>query len=272
MTYTVYADLAEFYMEKEVSTAPLPAMHQHRTYELYYLVKGEREYFIEDRFFKVEAGDLVLIPRKVLHRTAGEGGLRFLVHFTDAFLQKYFSEAVLEPLMGGLPFVFRPEEKEHVHIQSILETMLAQYTGAQQKQSSPDWAMMAGYLYQLLFTMVYKNNTYVPYEYADARITRIIRYINDNLGQISGVEQIAEQFYITKHHLCRLFKKKLGISLISYVNAIKIRKACSLIKNGNTNLTQVALDCGFNSHSYFCKVFKSEKGMSPTKYKKRHLG
>ena len=79
---------AYFYIEREVLKVPLHAMHSHSSYELYYLVKGEREYFIEDRFFKITAGDIVLIPGKLLHRTAGEGGLRYLVHFSRGFVEK----------------------------------------------------------------------------------------------------------------------------------------------------------------------------------------
>ena len=50
---------------------------------------------------------------------------------------------------------------------------------------------------------------------------------------------------------------------------IKIQAACNMIKDGVDNLNQIALQCGFNSYSYFCKVFKSEKGITPTEYRKR---
>lgn len=265
-----YADFADFYMEKEISKAPLLNMHNHRDYELYYLVKGERDYFIEDRFFKVSAGDLVLIPRNVLHRTDGEGGLRYLVHFSGHFLQKYFTPETLEQIMEKLPLVYRPEAKEYGRTLAILEEMLQEFSKSQREQLPYDEALIAGYLYQLLFTMRYCGNTYVPYDYADERITRIIRYINENYSQINDIGQIAEQFFVSKYHLCRFFKKNLGIPLIAYLNTIKIREACRMIKNSNDSLTHIAMQCGFNSSSYFCKVFKNERGISPTEYRKKH--
>ena len=42
-----------------------------------------------------------------------------------------------------------------------------------------------------------------------------------------------------------------------------------LMKRGSYNLTEIAMECGFNSSSYFCKVFKNEKGISPTEYRKQ---
>ena len=76
---------ADFFIEKEEQRGTMHAMHHHRSYELYFLIKGEREYFIGDRFFKLGEGDMVLVPRTVLHRTAGKGGTRFLLHFSDRF-------------------------------------------------------------------------------------------------------------------------------------------------------------------------------------------
>ena len=256
---------ADFYIEREVVKSASHNMHYHRSYELYYLVKGERKYFIEDRFFVVKEGDVVLIPKKVFHRTAGEGGLRFLVHFSEEFLHKYFTDSLLNPLLGGIPFVFRGENREREKILSLLNTMLAEYGREHQNEN-----LQCGYLYQLLFTIANANNTYVPHDRPDERITKIIQYINENYNHISDIEQIAEQFFISKYHLCRFFRKNLGISLVSYVNTIKIREACALMKNGCCSMTQIALQCGFNSSSYFCKVFKKEKGISPSEYQKRH--
>lgn len=266
MVYIENVGSADFYIERAVVKAPIHNMHYHRSYELYYMVKGEREYFIEDRFFPVKEGDLVFIPKQVFHRTDGEGGLRFLVHFSDAFLHKYFTDSLLSPLFGSIPFVFRGEHREKERIVSLLNTMLAEFSRNEEQSET----LQCGYLYQLLFTIANANNTYVPHNSPDARITQIIQYINENYNHIADIEQIAQHFFISKYHLCRFFRKNLGIPLISYVNTIKIREACALMRNGNFSMTQIALQCGFNSSSYFCKVFKKETGISPSEYQRKH--
>lgn len=265
MSYIVYSDSHDIYIEKEVSAIQLPTMHHHRSFELYYLVKGNREYFIEDRFFSVGEGDLVLIPQKVFHRTAGKGGLRFLIHFTDTFLEKFFTPATLTPLLEGVPFVFRANEKDRYHILTNLENMLSEYNKPTRNEM-----LLAGCLYQILFTSACAPNNYVPQSYANENITQIIQYINENYNHISDIEQIAEHFFISKFYLCRLFSRNLGISLVAYLNTIKIREACHMLITSNANMTEVSMECGFNSPSYFCKVFKAEKGMSPTEYRKKY--
>ena len=77
-------------------------------------------------------------------------------------------------------------------------------------------------------------------------------------------------FFISKYHLCRYFRKNLGVSLVAYLNTAKISQACNMMKQGERNMSKIAMECGFNSSSYFCKVFKKERGISPTEYQKKH--
>jgi len=265
-----YVSSRDIHIERETVKKPILTMHRHGTYELYYMVKGQREYFIEDRFFMVEEGDFVLIPRKVFHRTDGNGGLRYLVHFSDSFLRKFFAEETINGLLGRIPFLFRGEARVREQLSGILSTMLAEFRQAEETQRPQNELKLSGYVYQLLFTMAYANNTYVPHDYADERITRIIQYINENYNHITDIDQIAEHFFISKYHLCRYFRKNLGIPLMAYLNTIKITRACDMMKAGCSNMTKIAMECGFNSSSYFCKVFKKERGISPTEYRKKH--
>ena len=256
----------DFYVEKRISKTPIQNMHQHRSYELYYLVKGTREYFIEDRFLAVKEGDLVIIPKEIFHRTDGDGGLRYLVHFSEAFLEKYFTKECLRPIINSLPFVFRGDLQQCnqlLHWLTCLEV-------AFEKERDNQEAIFAGYLYQLLFAAANEENTYIPSDHVDERITHIVQYINENFNTISDIDEIAQRFYISKYHLCRLFKKKLGIPLVAYLNTVKIHHACSMIREGDDKLTEVAMQCGFNSSSYFCKVFKKELGVSPAEYRLQH--
>ena len=261
---------ADFFIEKKTSKGSSNILHQHQSFELYYLINGKREYFIGDRHFPISAGSIVLIPPKVLHTTTSAGGLRYLLHFSESFLRRYFTDEMLKPLFDRLPFVFCGDDIENDHIKRILATMLAEFNNAASKQIPQNDVLLAGYLYQLLFISANENNSYVFSNNADKRITQIIQYINKNYSFINDIEEIAQAFFISKSHLCRLFKKSLGITLVSYLNTIKIKAACTLIKEDEEGLNQIALHCGFNSYSYFCKVFKFEKGVTPTEYRKRH--
>ena len=257
-----YDTIPDFYMEKAVGKATMPHMHDHDAFELYYLCRGEREYFIGDKFYQIGAGDLVLIPRHLLHRTAGKGATRFLLYFSEAFLRRFFTEEMLSSLPLEAPTVFRPAEALRLGIESELASMMAEYADGA-------LCVAAARLCRLLTVIATAPNGYTVSPFSDRRIGQIVRYINEHYSEINDIEQIAERFFISKYHLCRTFNKNLGLPLVSYLNTIKIRAAEELMQNENLNLTEIATRSGFNSSSYFCKVFKAEKGVSPNAYRKQ---
>ena len=101
MPQLIYQAIPEIYIEKAVRKSTMPHMHDHDAFELYYLCRGEREYFIGDQFYKIGEGDLVLIPPNLLHRTAGKGATRFLLYFSGVFLHRFFTDE--NGLLRALP-------------------------------------------------------------------------------------------------------------------------------------------------------------------------
>ncbi|HEY4543444.1 MAG TPA: AraC family transcriptional regulator [Tissierellaceae bacterium] len=97
-------------------------------------------------------------------------------------------------------------------------------------------------------------------------ITDTVKYIHDNLDKDLTLENVANEVHVSKNYLSLLFSKFVGLSFSDYINKLRIEKAKTLLKNGNLNLIDVALECGFNSQSYFCSVFKKFEKISPKKY------
>ncbi len=263
-----FEETPDFYIEKEARSFTMSAMHYHNTYELYYLVRGEREYFIGGEFYKVTDGDIVFIPPMLLHRTAGKGAMRCLTYFSEEFFSRFFTSEARSALALDRPFVFRPDDATREQIERDLASMMAAYY-KEDGITAADQPLWATCLYRILLTLWHTPNRYIAEAYTDERMGQIIRFINEHYSSIKEIEEIAERFFISKFHLCRIFNKNLGLPLVTYLNTIKIRAACEMMKNEKLNLTEIATRCGFNSSSYFCKVFKSEKGVSPTLYRKQ---
>lgn len=261
--------IESFFVEKDVSRGNMAVTHYHNAYEMYYLLHGESDYFIADSFYKVVEHDVVLIPTSVLHRTAGKTSSRILVHFTDEFLSRFIKPSLLSPLSLDSPLVFRPSPEVDHSIMHDFEQLNSLYQACVGDES--DEAILAGVLFKILFSVSKERNQYENREYDDARIEKIIRYINENYATIDGLDSISKHFFISKYHFCRMFRKNLGVSVTAYLNTIKVRAACQLLSSKDYTLTDITTKCGFNSVSYFCKVFKGEMGISPSLYRKRSI-
>jgi AraC-like DNA-binding protein len=166
------------------------------------------------------------------------------------------------------PLVFRPTDSAKERLNSLFGSLFSEYGKDEREIDTERDPHLAVRFLEILLTVANGINTYTKDSASDGKCEKIVKYINENYASISCAEQIAEHFYISKYHLCHLFSKSLGVGLIAYLNTIKIRAAARMLEEKKHTVTEIATSCGFNSPSYFCKVFKREIGVSPRDYKK----
>lgn len=95
----------------------------------------------------------------------------------------------------------------------------------------------------------------------------VVGYIKANLSEDMCLEKLAEHASISKFHFCKTFKKHMGLPPLRYVNVMRIDEAKRLLCKNGLNVSDVAMQVGFNDLSSFCKHFKRLTGMSPTTFK-----
>lgn len=89
-----------------------------------------------------------------------------------------------------------------------------------------------------------------------------LKYIEKNINKPITAEDIAKNAGYSLYYFSRVFKKQMGLSIMEYVKERRLIKASEEIANGK-KIIDVALDCGYQSHSGFTKAFKNKFGFSP---------
>jgi AraC family transcriptional regulator len=82
------------------------------------------------------------------------------------------------------------------------------------------------------------------------------------------LDDIARSLYVSAFHLCRLFREEVGVPIHRYLNRLRLREALGPITNGTADLSDLALELGFSSHSHFTASFRKEFGVSPRAMKR----
>ena len=103
---------------------------------------------------------------------------------------------------------------------------------------------------------------------SDRYLFQAIEYIDHHLSQSIKLEDLATHVGISKFHFSRLFKKSLGLSPHQYVMQQRIELAKQLLLTSNMSISDVALECGFNSHAHMGKYFRQIVGITPKAYRK----
>ncbi len=100
--------------------------------------------------------------------------------------------------------------------------------------------------------------------------TNTLIYIHENYMNKIKLDQLAMISNMSKGHFIRKFHAEIGQTPIEYINHYRIYRASKLFKITNQNVTEVALNCGFNNISYFIKLFKNIVGVSPKTFTLRY--
>ncbi len=102
------------------------------------------------------------------------------------------------------------------------------------------------------------------------RISAVINYILTNLDKPLTISELSQAAHMSESNFYRVFKNETGISPVSFVNNERIRKAMDMLRNPNVSVKEVYLACGFESRSYFNRLFKKVSALSPQEFQSRH--
>lgn len=99
----------------------------------------------------------------------------------------------------------------------------------------------------------------------------VLSFIDDNLYEELTIDIIATTLCYDKFYIMKTFKKELGISIVTYINYLKVLRSLSFYSNDD-HILKIALCNGFNSLEYYSEIFKTFLGVSPITYKKYITG
>jgi len=99
-------------------------------------------------------------------------------------------------------------------------------------------------------------------------INRVIEHLHARLDEKITVRAMAKIAHLSPSQLTRVFKEETGKPPMEYVQALRMERAKKLLLAGDKSITDVALECGFNSPSYLSACFLKQYSMTPREYRK----
>ena len=247
-------------------------------YEVYYLLEGERCYFIGTKIYHLKQGSLVFVRRNVIHKTALSREAhhdRILLEISRSYLESVFAitgELTLHDFFQDDCIILSLESEEQNFITELLLAL-----GRELGTKNSGFRLLAKSLVAELFIyakrMENKTNPSASSRTDDPRhrqIEQIACYIAENCCSPLSLNSIAEQFYMNKCYLSRIFKEITGFTVNGYLHARRIQKARSLLIQNSMNISEVSEAAGYENLTYFERVFKKHTGMSPLEYRRQY--
>lgn len=250
--------------------------HYHNAYEILVQNNGSGEFFIKDNNYLMEPKTLFIINEFDIHRTIVKKELktydRFVIQIKPDFLNSYFNyiEDDFKPIEIFKENIkcIKLNDREHKKIKYLSEKMVLELT----KKEAGYQSIIHAYLLEL-FVIIYRLLKNTQFDLVkekgkeEDRLQKIISFIDDNYKDKITLKAIAEELYISKYYLSHFFKDKTGFTVIEFVNNKRIIEAQKMLANTNLNITDIAMNVGFNTLNHFERTFKGINGVTPTQYR-----
>ena len=107
-----------------------------------------------------------------------------------------------------------------------------------------------------------------PDESKLGKLIPLLRHIERNYSLQITLDEACECAGVSKFYFCRQFKQLTGATFTEYLNYVRLLNVERELENSDRSISDIAWDCGFTSIQYFNKVFRKNKGYTPSEYRK----
>ena len=254
--------------------------HYHSYIEIIYSIEGSNEIFLNDTRSTFSTGDLVLINSRDVHSIVCGDGVYLVLRFEPELL--YGSPQSAIELKYVLPFVLNSFKHQTVFLKHELEKSVVPqrlfeiYEENKKKSYGYEIAVRTKINEIFLWFLRYwhKKNINIDlnlaaHEGAAKRLQDVFEYVSKNYGNDISAADMAELCSMSYSYFSRTFKKIMKKSFSEYLTYVRISEAEKLLITSDMNITEIAMQVGFSTTSYFIQQFKNIKLISPKQYRKK---
>lgn len=231
------------------------------------VVSGSGTFNYNGKSYALKTGDHLFIDCKkpYSHNSTDSDPWELMwVHFNGVLMDeyyRYYSE-------NTPSFIFHHRDSSDFN--DILENLMMLA-----KKKSTDSELLASHFLNGLVTRILTDNTEQKTKdvnIIEDKIQQIKDFLDENFQKKIPLDMIADEFFISKYHMSREFKKAYGITIANYIIAKRITHAKELLRFTDMPIEEIGQLCGIDDNSYFNKVFRKTEGITASVFRRKWRG
>lgn len=254
------------YMHHTVGTAALSDfdLHCHGLYEIIYFEGGDISYLIEGKEYRPKPYSVLLMAPNVFHGVrimSSEPYKRYVLHFSSKLIPDDIKDELLSFYDGKTHAVRNYYENiARFGLRGCFENIFQCREMPHEMQDTAVSVAVQNLLVHLLY-MSKTEDTTIP-QNINSSVSEIIKYLNDNIASPVSLDFLSKRFYISKHHLNKVFRQATGTTVGKYISYKRVTQAQQLIMQGYS-AQRAAIEAGFGDYSSFYRAYTHLLGHSP---------
>lgn len=226
------------------------------------VLDGSGEVSCENRKYNISAGDCVWLDctHPYSHESSAANPWSLMwVHFNGSGAGASYDNYI----RSGNSFLFRPRNLV------AFTDALTQLYQAQQNKSSLAELLSNKYITDIITLCFVEGGKENMGEYTiPEKLIQIHSFLDEHYADRITLEKLSEQFFISKYHLSREYKKTYDVTLLNDLTAKRISHAKFMLRFSSDSVETIAQACGFQDAGYFIKVFRKSENMTPLEYRR----
>ncbi|MDR1769928.1 MAG: AraC family transcriptional regulator [Hungatella sp.] len=247
--------------------------HMHNSHEIYLLMDGHIQYFVENSCYDMNPGSLILFSNREIHKainTTSEAFTRLVIHVNPAFIRPYCTPDTnllecfhREPAIGNLVLLSKEEYGSLVSMAQSLHEAIKNHCS----YGSDLTAMTTLIQILILINMAWQKTSPGGTAPKPHRAQAIMGYIDKNLTAPMTLDSISQALSLDKYYISHLFKSETESSIFQYIVVKRVALAKELLTQGHT-VSEACHLSGFHDYSNFIRTFRQTTGYTPGQFKR----
>ena len=246
------------------------AFHYHEFHKIVFFLSGQGNYLVGGRSYALKPHDIVLVERGAIHKAEISTARRYervILYIDPGFLAGQSSERssldfCFRASSEHRSFVLRPDAERREALRRILGALEAAGQSEDYGQDLLARALLIQLLVELGRGLEAQEYRFAPVENSGEKTAEILEYLQEHLTEDISIDRLAEEFYLSKYHMMRLFRSRTGFTIHGYLTDMRLHLARELIAGGESAL-EACYSCGYRDYSAFSRAYKKRFLESP---------
>lgn len=256
-------------------------LHWHGEMELNYIKQGTGEFKYEDRTFPARPGDIILIQPNILHAILPDehGSLFYdtIVFHQNMLVGSYDDRCyteVLQPLFSARRRVQIPISPSSPGYEALYASVQSIFHCIHENRATSD-LLLKSELLRFFYLVATTPTLYTEHSLStepafSENLRPVLAFIQSHSAETITIEQLAKIAHMSNSYFMSCFKQNFGLGAIEYLNQVRIKAACELLRDTDQGISAIAYDTGFRNLSNFNRQFRNKVGCSPQTYRKEY--
>ena len=246
--------------------------HMHNSHEIYLLVDGHIQYFVENACYDMSPGGLILFSNREIHKainTSNAPFTRLVIHINPTHIRSFCTPNTnlldcfhRDPGKDNLVLLSKDEYERLILMAHTLENEKKRCTYGSDLISLTTLIQIL-----ILINQAWHNSGSVKTPPRPHRAQAIMNYIDDHLTEPLSLDSISLALSLDKYYLSHLFKSETESSIFQYIVVKRVALAKELLLKEHT-VSEACHLSGFSDYSNFIRTFRQTTGYTPGQFKR----